>query len=232
MKRILYIDNENDFFGKELAHGFIEEANHKSWWTHWYHTFDEGNVDSIRRLLPFIDGVVLRGKSEELHQLLQSSNIPHLKIRAKDNSTDPTTPHVNDSLIGEIAKEEMNRLDVVHRGFIGYKGVDWSEKRGVAFLKGNPNISYLELTSEDVNTAEGINKIIKWLKDLPKPVGIFTPNDNIGIATLIACQLAKLNVPDSVAVIGVDNNIDRCNSISPTLSSICLLYTSPSPRDA
>ena len=219
---VLYLDNENDFFGKELAHGFIKEANLKKWWNHWYHPFDESNFKSIESLIKQVSGVVFRGNSDHLQDYLQRENIPHIRIRAKDNSPDSNTPHVDDALIGEIARQEMDRLDVIHRGFIGYKDVTWSEKRGVAYLRNNKDISYLELTPEEHSTSLGIRQIIQWVKDLPKPVGIFTSNDNLGVATLIACQVANFQVPEQVAVIGVDNNIDRCNSIKPTLSSIDL----------
>jgi len=45
-----------------------------------------------------------------------------------------------------------------------------------------------------------------WLKGLPKPIGLFTCNDLIGLQAINLCREAGLNVPREVSVIGVDND--------------------------
>jgi LacI family transcriptional regulator len=62
--------------------------------------------------------------------------------------------------------------------------------------------------------------IAHWLKGLPKPVGIMTCHDDRGHQVLEACRRAELNVPDEVAVIGVDNDPFLCNLCTPPLTSI------------
>jgi LacI family transcriptional regulator len=62
--------------------------------------------------------------------------------------------------------------------------------------------------------------IARWLKSLPKPVGVMTCHDDRGHQTLDACRRAGLRVPDDVAVIGVDNDSSLCNLCTPALSSI------------
>ena len=62
--------------------------------------------------------------------------------------------------------------------------------------------------------------ITRWLKKLPKPVGVMTCHDDRGHQTLDACRRADLRVPDDVAVIGVDNDSNLCNLCTPPLSSI------------
>jgi LacI family transcriptional regulator len=63
-------------------------------------------------------------------------------------------------------------------------------------------------------------QITRWLKRLPKPVGVMTCHDDRGHQTLDACRRAGLRVPDDVAVIGVDNDANLCNLCTPPLSSI------------
>jgi len=63
-------------------------------------------------------------------------------------------------------------------------------------------------------------RIARWLKSLRKPVGIMTSNDDRGHQVLDASRRAGLNVPDEVAVIGVDNDSNLCNLCTPPLSSI------------
>lgn len=60
----------------------------------------------------------------------------------------------------------------------------------------------------------------QWLASLPKPTAVMTASDNIAVSVIEACRLAKLTVPEQVAVLGVDNDELYCNSSRPTLSSI------------
>lgn len=60
----------------------------------------------------------------------------------------------------------------------------------------------------------------EWLLDLPKPIGVFTCNDNRGRQVLGAVQRAGLRVPDHVAVLGVDDDEVICDLANPPLSSI------------
>ena len=63
-------------------------------------------------------------------------------------------------------------------------------------------------------------QIAQWLTSLPKPVGIMTCHDDRGHQVLDACRRADLDMPDEVAVIGVDNDPFLCNLCSPPLTSI------------
>ncbi len=64
--------------------------------------------------------------------------------------------------------------------------------------------------------------MVQWLSGLPKPVGLFAGNDDVGRRVLEACQTARLAVPDEVAVLGVDNDELLCELCNPPLSSIAL----------
>jgi LacI family transcriptional regulator len=59
----------------------------------------------------------------------------------------------------------------------------------------------------------------RWLLALPKPCGIMAAIDLRARQVLDACRLAKLQVPQEVAVIGVDNDETICENTVPTLSS-------------
>src|SRR6185312_340234 len=51
-------------------------------------------------------------------------------------------------------------------------------------------------------------------------VGVFACNDSRGQHVLDACQRVKLNVPEEVAVIGVDDDPLLCELCDPPLSSV------------
>jgi LacI family transcriptional regulator len=64
--------------------------------------------------------------------------------------------------------------------------------------------------------------LAKWISRLPTPIGVFACDDDRGREVLEACKLAQLNVPEEVAVVGVDNDEVFCELADPPLSSIAL----------
>jgi LacI family transcriptional regulator len=63
-------------------------------------------------------------------------------------------------------------------------------------------------------------RLLKWLRDLPKPVAVLAAEDARARQVLETCQLAGIHVPGEVALLGIDNDEFICENTSPTLSSI------------
>ena len=84
----------------------------------------------------------------------------------------------------------------------------------------------------DKSWAIEITGISKWLKNLPKPVGVMACNDDKGQQVLEACKLEGYKVPEEVAVIGVDNDTLICELADPPLSSVALGVESAGYRAA
>jgi LacI family transcriptional regulator len=64
------------------------------------------------------------------------------------------------------------------------------------------------------------DRLVHWLRHLPRPVGVMTCNDDRGHQLLDACRRAGVAVPEEVAVIGVDNDPILCNMADPPMTSI------------
>jgi LacI family transcriptional regulator len=60
----------------------------------------------------------------------------------------------------------------------------------------------------------------RWLRRLPRPVGVFVPNDLWGVQVAQACWCAELRIPEDVAILGVDDDDLHCQMTRPPLSSI------------
>ncbi len=58
------------------------------------------------------------------------------------------------------------------------------------------------------------------LKSAPKPLALFTWNDFDAMCAIERCASAGVKVPEEVAVLGVDNDKEICESTSPAISSI------------
>jgi len=59
-----------------------------------------------------------------------------------------------------------------------------------------------------------------WLKDLPKPIGIYCVQDAIAQQIIDHAHRLGIRVPGEISVVGTDNNHHICESIRPRLSSI------------
>lgn len=84
--------------------------------------------------------------------------------------------------------------------------------------------------------ARSDQKILKFLRSLPEPCGVFVCNDPLGLRVLELAQEAGRSVPDSIAVLGMDNDplgqlaFPPLSSVVPPLERIAyqsahLLYT-------
>lgn len=65
-------------------------------------------------------------------------------------------------------------------------------------------------------------RMIAWLRTLPRPVGIAAINDRRALEVVEACREAGLRVPEDAAVLGVDDDETTCLLAWPPLSSVRL----------
>ncbi len=133
-------------------------------------------------------------------------------------------------------QEKVVNLAITHlleRGFrnLAYCGFpntrinEWSRARGNAFrnqvrAKCIECRTYIGRHRTARNWTELQEHLAAWLTSLPKPVGIVACDDVRARHILEACILAKLDVPNEVAVVGVDNDEMLCELTTPTLSSV------------
>lgn len=65
-----------------------------------------------------------------------------------------------------------------------------------------------------------LSELKDWLQKLPKPCALMAHSDLLAQSILSTCRSLKVNVPEQIAVIGVDNEEAICESTSPKISSI------------
>jgi LacI family transcriptional regulator len=60
----------------------------------------------------------------------------------------------------------------------------------------------------------------RTLLRLPKPLAVLAARDRAALAVFDACRRLNLDIPEQVAILGIDNDELICSSTTPTLSSI------------
>ncbi len=122
---------------------------------------------------------------------------------------------------GEQAADFFIRRRFVNFAFFGVQGIIWSEERAQGFRNTikRYGFHYQEYTVRKTSESES-SEIIRWLSELPKPVAVFCGDDEYALAISEYCRLARIKVPQEVAILGVDNDELLCNISDPPLSSI------------
>jgi LacI family transcriptional regulator len=130
--------------------------------------------------------------------------------------------------VAQLATEHFLERQLRHFAYVGVEGRAWSRRRGEAFsmrLRASghmPHVYPNPRHSRDRVWERELETMARWLRTLPRPVGLFACNDDRGRQVLEACRFAGLNVPEEVAVLGVDNDAVFCDLADPPLSSIAL----------
>ncbi len=180
-------------------------------------------------------GIIARIADERTAQAVINANLPTIAIGLTDEQMSPGSPLAKFSEISSDPRE-VSRLAAEHLlerrltrfAYVGSDDRGWSRRREKLFR------SYLGERGFAPYVYAGPKRVrdrvwereqaflAKWISKLPTPIGVFSCDDDRGRGVLEACKLAGLNVPEDVAVVGVDNDEVFCELADPPLSSIAL----------
>lgn len=170
------------------------------------------------------DGILARTIDETLLRHLKATKCPVVELRT--TVLDHPFPFVgmDNSLVGTRVAEHFR-----HRGFQRFACcLDTSEaffiERSERFVSTAREFGFdcPVFQSKRRNWDQHQRDLVAWLRELPKPVGIFAVNDQLGFWLLDAARRAGIAVPEEVAVVGAENDNMLCETASPPLSSVRL----------
>jgi LacI family transcriptional regulator len=124
--------------------------------------------------------------------------------------------HLLDCGLQHFAYAALPRLAYVQRQYEGF--ADTLRQADRACPNYQPSFS---TNSRKVWGAQEM-ELAKWLKSLPKPVGILTWATMLGRQLIEVCQQTGLHVPEEVAIIGGDYDELLCETCVPSLSGVAV----------
>jgi LacI family transcriptional regulator len=226
MKRIVLLLETSRAFGRQLIIGIARYSRLNGPWSFYKEPIDlKSSIPHLTSWKP--DGIIMRDTliTKELLKLkIPTIFAPHGFNYPKDLPVIIT----DSSSIAKMASEHFVEKGLKNLAFCGFDGYQWSEERKIYFNKFNSEAglkTFNYLSPKNIDHQDWENeqqRVCKWIKDLPKPIGIFACNDDRGQHILEVCKLLNLKVPEDVAVIGVDNDLMVCEFGDPPLSSIAL----------
>lgn len=131
---------------------------------------------------------------------------------------------LNSEGVGRMAAKELLSLELDNYAFVPFRlPMYWGEERARAFeadIKAAGKNYFRFKRPYKASPAEQREALVKWLKDLPKPCGIFASNDYVSEEVVTAATRCKIGIPSQLVILGVDNDEQICQGSRPPLSSI------------
>jgi LacI family transcriptional regulator len=136
--------------------------------------------------------------------------------------------------IGRMGAEHLLDCGFKHFAFCGYtktplENTTWAEIRREFFCAriceaGLAHPPHYTLSTLAKDWSREWRSLAQWLEALPKPLGLMACNDDCAQRVMEVCKLAKLTVPDTIGIIGADNDEVVCGLTDPPMSSIAINF--------
>jgi LacI family transcriptional regulator len=179
------------------------------------------------------EGVIMRLENSNVVGRVQRLRVPVVYLRKVRDTAGMPTILTDNAAAGQMCFEHFKERGFRHFAFCGFNGADYSDERREGFVRNVEKTGLQCHVFTDVDSpgkartagyeSEGSKDgaaVARWIKHLPRPVGVMACNDVRGQQVLNTCRALGVNVPDDVAVIGVDNDEVLCTLSDPPLSSV------------
>ncbi len=246
--RIGLIIESSRGYGRGLLHGIANYAQSRDNWEIVYYERSLGQGIPTWLEDVELDGLIVRPDSKQLYHYIHQLGLPWVDLR-NHRPVQPEVPtvSVDESQVVKSALEHL--LQIGHRqlAFCGFGKVDFSYRRMQLFIRyaeavGCEAFTYETSSQDEPDPSEsqigiagpeltgriesyglkGEQELAEWLVGLPKPIGLLACNDIRGRQVLNVLRQQRIDVPEKVSVIGVDNDELICKLSNPPMSSVDL----------
>jgi len=181
-------------------------------------------IEIIEQFGGVADGIIAQGSFENFRALSDRlpAGVPLVTLMNRHDGSMAPVVTDDERSIAAAAFDHFRAIGLEHFAFVG-QYVERTE-RSEAFVEHLRQQGYTcPLIAPDVKThwPEQIAYLGRWLRDLPKPVGVLAFEGWRARNTAAACQEAGLRVPEEVAILSVGDEL-ACEMAWPPISAIDL----------
>lgn len=228
IKILVLIDYATEFSRRFLT-GLIRYSNERGPWNFYrlpayYKTLfgEEGILERIREWE--IDAVIAQWEYEEVG-FLEKLDIPVFLQSYKDENDRFSRISGDYKGAGVMAAQFFAKRRFKNFAFYGNKDFFWSKERAEGYRQEVERYggNYYYFESEVLHGTEWSGSHVdldNWLLSLPKPVGLLACDDNFALQVSEMCKINNIDIPNELALIGVDNDELICSLSYPSISSI------------
>ncbi len=177
-------------------------------------------------------GIIARIVNERIAEAVVNTGLPTVDISSAQLTDKVPWVESDNGAIGRQAAKHLLERGFKHFAFCGFDSLYWSCQRSDEFKRcvteaGGDCITFassVRYASRFLESESDLARLAKWLKELPKPVGLMACNDYRAWQVLKLCREQEIKVPDELAIVGVDNDRLFCELSALPLSSVIPNY--------
>jgi len=208
--------------GRERLLGVYRFAVERGWRLYLLRGEESAVLGRLRRLP--LDGAILYDKPAPFHRALRARGVPCVETAARNLQFDDLAVFVDDDAVARMAVEHLAATGPTIFAFCGLAGRMPSVRRAKSFgrhvaARGGRATFFEESISEG---EAALDRLIHWLRRLPRPAGLLAYDDKMAERVLAACGWAGIQVPRDITVLGIGNDELMCQLAHPALSSVAL----------
>lgn len=222
--RVLVVLNTNAAWSRGILRGFMAAAQERGWVLLHYHP--PVNLDWLTQ--EWAPNAAVVGPEFDAPMLARLGSYPLVSLPGDVSDQGVASVCLDESKIGALALEHFLERGHRHVSCFRFDDHPFAVARERAFLE-RAAAAKVQVASgwwvdgaEPPRNHEDARAIAAWLRDLPKPCGVFACTDSWGRVVARYARAAGLRIPEDIALVGVDNDPLECELIAPPLSSIMI----------
>lgn len=225
-RRVAVLVETSKAFGRGILRGVRRYIQSHSSWAIW---IEERGLDDPPG--PWLrewdgDGIITRTSDEAFARAILEKSVPVVHVRQSLPEIELPRVYVDDAAVGRMAARHLLDRGFRHFAFVGRTDREWTQIRGQAFS------DLVQCAGCDCDVAPVLTEgwsadwkaehqlLTDWLSQLKIPCGLMASHDSVGLKVLNACRVAKIAVPERLAVVAADNDELICDLADPPMSSI------------
>lgn len=226
IKILLFIDYSSDF-DRKLLLGLVRYAKeNNAGWLFYRLPIYYVTMHGAKGVLEFAKNwgaSALIGKwTDDTINFQKELNIPVVLQNYHHRSTCTSNLTGAYKETGKMAAQFFKKRLFENFAYFGIKGVVWSDERREGYEQEikcfSGNFFCFEVEGQDKDELR--KEIINWLLQLPKPIALFCCDDAHALFISEICKIIGICIPESISLLGVDNDELMCNISDPPISSI------------
>ncbi|MEM6885039.1 MAG: DNA-binding transcriptional regulator [Verrucomicrobiota bacterium] len=213
--------NMANSWGRKVVQGVLRYVNEVDNWDLWI----KPNSPHVFDGLPLGwhgDGVITRVASQKLVRSLKKWNLHIVNVNDDDlKGFSAPTIRTDDTAGCHMAIEHFMSIGMTRVGYIGADIRQTHIQYRDAFLDAAENrgmkCSVYRFSTEEIEVKEAL---LDWLKSVPKPIGILVLSNYTARMVIDACFIAKINVPQDIAILSSSDDFLLSRACFPPLSGL------------
>jgi LacI family transcriptional regulator len=225
MKKVALLIETSNAYARGLLRGIVSYVREHRPWS--IYLAEHGRGDHPPHWLADWrgDGIIARVETPPIAQAMRRVKVPVVDVSAARPISSLPWFETDDAAVAQLAYDHLRERGFKRFAYCGDERFNWSNWRREHFeravcAEGETCFVYEPSRKFATDDTRQVEDIARWIKKLPKPIGVLACYDLRGQLVLDACRRVGVPVPDQVAVLGVDNDELICELSSPPLTSI------------